>query len=408
MSATRSDEGAIAVLVAILALVLFGFGALVVDLGMARDLEQRATDSADAAALAGSADLRLCTGSRCTAAVAAVKSSASDNFASGDGTPLAWNSCRATPPSGWSWRQRRSRTQCIQFGWSGPVSGSPAVVFVAIPPRTSRSAFGGVFGFSGVTVQETAVAGTASRPVPPCALCILDSMDVSGGSLSISGGGSAYATDATASGGTFTVFGAGIYLTNPGSGTGFFPPPVVTDQPVADPFAATSPPTPAPPDLDVDECGGGTDVLVPGTYTDDLVVVGTCTLGPGVYEFEKDLEIEPAGRLQGAGVTLAFDNNADLSVDGGSVVLGPPATGQILSVHFPSTGSGTIVVDSGSVTTGAAFYASRRTLEVTSATVRINGTAVLDELEMRSGTVVISSPGSGSAQSGPRETALVQ
>ena len=53
----RGDRGAIAVVVAVFAVVAFGFGALVVDLGYARLLKMRAQDAADSAALAGAAAL---------------------------------------------------------------------------------------------------------------------------------------------------------------------------------------------------------------------------------------------------------------------------------------------------------------------------------------------------------------
>ena len=55
--ARRTDEGAIAIVVAIFSLVAFGFAAVVVDLGYARTVKLRAQDAADSAALGGAAAL---------------------------------------------------------------------------------------------------------------------------------------------------------------------------------------------------------------------------------------------------------------------------------------------------------------------------------------------------------------
>ena len=48
----RNDKGAVAVMTAVLAVLLFGMAALVVDLGIARDNRRQAQNTADAAALA--------------------------------------------------------------------------------------------------------------------------------------------------------------------------------------------------------------------------------------------------------------------------------------------------------------------------------------------------------------------
>ena len=70
----RTDEtGAVAVLVAVLSLVLFGLAALVVDLGMARDTRRMAQNTADSAALAAGNVIYLTGPANPSAAIAAAK-----------------------------------------------------------------------------------------------------------------------------------------------------------------------------------------------------------------------------------------------------------------------------------------------------------------------------------------------
>ena len=52
-SLRRDDEGAVAIVVALFAVVLFGFAALVVYVGNASDVRAQASTAADAGALAG-------------------------------------------------------------------------------------------------------------------------------------------------------------------------------------------------------------------------------------------------------------------------------------------------------------------------------------------------------------------
>ncbi len=54
---TRDERGAVAVVSAVLATVLFVVAALVIDLGMARDMRQQDQIAADASALAGASAL---------------------------------------------------------------------------------------------------------------------------------------------------------------------------------------------------------------------------------------------------------------------------------------------------------------------------------------------------------------
>lgn len=406
----RRDDGAIAIVVMALSLALFGLGALIVDIGLARDLRQRAVTSADAAALAGAAELGACTGSRCTAAVDAVKTSAARNFQDDSEPPLDWAACRATPPAGWTWRQRRSGSPCIQFGRVGPgAGGDPSVVFVRMPPRRSPAAFGGIAGYEGVDVSADAVAGTETLPAPPCAVCVLGSLDVDLlGRVSVSGGGSLYATDATANAGVVGVVGAGIYLTNPGGGPSYSPVPAITGQQVVDPFRGSAGPSRGTGPPRNKGCGGATAVLDPGKYR-NLTLAGACTLRPGIYAFSSDLLVGPGASLEGSGVTLIFENKTSLLVRGGTVRLAAPAAGETLSLFFPGTDQSSSVVETGGLLdVDGGIYGAKHELQVRAGTLTTRGPVVFDKVVVLSGTVLVQSAGAGSSQSGPQELALVR
>ena len=49
----RDDDGAVAILVALMSVVLFGFGALVIDIGHAQVVRSQGQSTVDAASLAG-------------------------------------------------------------------------------------------------------------------------------------------------------------------------------------------------------------------------------------------------------------------------------------------------------------------------------------------------------------------
>ncbi|MGZ4596377.1 MAG: pilus assembly protein TadG-related protein [Actinomycetes bacterium] len=446
---TRShqrDDGAIAILVAVLSVVLFGFGALVVDLGIARDSKQQAQDSADAASLAGAADLTKCTSRRCTAAVTAIKSSANENFRVNGAPPLDWARCQAAPATQypqWTWRQRRSGTQCIAFGWPRPpgtVSGPPAVVFVALPPRKSPSILGGIIGYKGLKISGSAVAGLVNNPVKGCALCVLDSLRPDGGSLQVLGGGSLYADNAdvsAASLGTVSVTPAssGLYFTQPlpaaiGSVV-FNPSPVVTGQSVSDPFASGVGGGPAATNS---APGAGTDfvcdneTIPPGTYGALSVPGGSiCQLATGVYEFNKDVTV--AGQLLGTGsgvqATISLRSGASLTVAPSGRVAIPVHETSSPEVVYADGGSidvaGSLDVNgdvdvlagdiknTGIMTVHGHVYAPAGHLTVSPGIASITGTTVVRELMVGpAGVVTVDSPGTSAPQQARPDVALVR
>ncbi len=167
---TRTEGGAVAILVAVLSTALFAVAALVVDLGFARDTRRQAQVAADAASLAagnvlyGNGNLP-----KFAEAVAAAKRFAADNF---DVTEADWTSCT----DGAALRHQPSTTPCISFQSSVSASRDatkPDTVRVRIPVREVRTSFGAVAGVSSIPVASDAEAALELDVRPSCALCVL-------------------------------------------------------------------------------------------------------------------------------------------------------------------------------------------------------------------------------------------
>src|SRR3954447_12124177 len=229
-----SEEGAVAVLVGILAVVLFGLAALVVNLGLARDTRREAQNTADAAALAAANNLYLSGPADTTAAISAAKQSAADNYGT---TSAEWASCTdPTRPAGFS--TISGQTACISFD----ALPSPSEVRVVVPSRDVATPFASVFD----AANRVAVAALAQARVTPggraaCGLCVIGpgTHDIQNGNISVDGA-AVYingTTDSGPNGAVITSSGGEIYLqgTKPSKGT--FDPAPATNQPaIADPL----------------------------------------------------------------------------------------------------------------------------------------------------------------------------
>jgi hypothetical protein len=404
------DDGAVAILVAVFATVAFAFLAILVDLGGARVIKQDAVGAADAASLAGAAQLDDCITTfprRCPEATQAVKDVATANF--GVGPPLNWATCTATPPAGWTWRRNQSGTNCIRYGYLGGTTGrKPDVVFVAIPVRKSPVSFGAlVSGFSGVSVSAASVAGTEATSVTPCALCVRGSLQLTG-NLTVDGGGSLYVGHVVAPSAATVLAPAGTFLTDPlpgGIAMTFLPsPPTVTGRAVADPFGASpTPPTaPALPGPTQDStCSGGT--LLAGTYR-RLTVTGSCKLN-GVYEFHGDVTVN--GQLTIATATshasISLVAGADLVVTSGNLTLNRDP-----STRYAIFADGAVTITSGSADVGGDVYVPNAALQVSSGTFNASGIVFADAFQVSGGQASVTSPGGATPQEGTPDIALVR
>ena len=319
---TRSDEGVVAVLTAVLAILLFGIAALVVDLGLARDNRRQAQNTADAASLAaanalyGSTQLNFNAPGDFDAAIAAAKEYAELNYGT---TAAEWASCVESDPL--DWVEPGTGTNCISFDRSP----YPNNVLVKVPLRKQPSLLGGVFGYTGVNVSAIAQARIAPGGKYMCTFCVVGDYthDLQNGQLNVVGGNMWFNGDVDIGpGGTAgsepgsvlgedgeyytdggNVFVSGDVTGNSGNLQGGKAKP--RSPKVIDPLASAVLPFAAMSELTAedDPCSDG-----PGIYDGYKLTGGTCDLQAGLYVFTDDLELagNSSTLFNAEGVTMYF------------------------------------------------------------------------------------------------------
>ena len=279
---SRDDAGVIAIVVALFAVVLFGFAALVVDVGSAADVKAQAAAAADAGALAGARELASLANTNPPTDTAALETAVYDEVTGAvDKTfPVSdsdWaNSTACAPdasmPPGLS---PLPSTNCIQY----LATSTGSTVWVRIPARKVQATFGGLFGVSSIRVSPVSAATAGQDPRPLCEPC-----------------------DPKLDGNGKPIPPLPSYTLEPPD----------LDNP-APPFAVPDVPTKCP--------------LQPGEYNTDVAPVGDCTLTtPGVYVFDGTLRIKNGSTFSAVDVTLIFKNAGTLDV-GGKVDLSAPDSG---------------------------------------------------------------------------------
>jgi hypothetical protein len=286
------ESGAIAIIVALLAVTLFGFAALVVDIGNADSVHAQGQSAVDAAALAGVRT--LANGGSAGDVVAAVQSYVQQNMGTTD-----WRGCTDNPTP-----LIPADTDLTDTCISTLTSGTPGVtsyqVRVKLPPRHVPSTFAGLFGVSSIAISPVAQA-LSGQPLPPeCGPCdpALD--------------------ESTRQ-----------------------PKPPAPPLPFQLPDPATVPAA-APLDPLLGNCP------TPGLFTPDAFPTGVriqntfaCTLKPGLYVFEDtNLDVEAGASIASflsdgsdglpinTGVTLVFYGTATMTVEGHIGILIPGGGGQ--------------------------------------------------------------------------------
>jgi Flp pilus assembly pilin Flp len=255
--ARRSDDGAVAVFVAlIVVLVVIPLLATVVDLGLTRTLSTRFRGAADAAALAAAADLSV--NKTSTEAINDAKALVAENMATPDGGwPAAWASCVDSDPL----------PEGTAAAPGNCISIDPALkqIRVTVPSRPVPSAFAGVFGTSPPAATATSSATWGDRISPTvgsCALCVLQTYTSGYQRVRVSGGDAAVGTSLRVTWpGGLTVSGAGVTFGTSWTASRFAVSPLPVLRPVPpDPFATTltamrgavpydQPSSPGPPSL---------------------------------------------------------------------------------------------------------------------------------------------------------------
>lgn len=323
---TRRDErGAVAVMVGVLAIVLFLVAALVVDLGLARDVKRQSQNAADASALAA-ANVLYPNGPRCSDgitappcysdAVSAAKSYAAVNFGV---TGTAWNGCSDAshyyvPPGS---------SQCISFtddtlGTSQP--SKPTKVRVVVPVRDVKTGLGALAGVTQIPVSTMARATVESGYAGECALCFLGDVTTNNSDFTVEA--ASIAVNGSISSGPNSQWTAtGILVAglvngqNPNgySNSNFNPNPKSTST-FDDPYKDLVMPTTAglTNRSGTTTCNG---TIQPGIYGSlTLGNKDTCTLASGLYVITGRWLEGNMSMITGTGVTLYFTCGTPASV----------------------------------------------------------------------------------------------
>lgn len=294
----RDDDGAVAVLAAVLFGTLFLVAAMVVQFGFTRDTQQDSQNAADASALA--------------AAYAVVNNSPSPNFASSVSAAISYATKNfGTPASAWSTCTDSGRlayvtttTNCVSFD----SSTAPTKVRVVIPVVETNTAVGAGAGVNSLAVSRLAEASVSAGVELNCGLCFLGPVDSGNADYTVTGGSIAVSGDvALGSNGNMTATGGTIGVSGTASGGGYTPGPPSKIASFNDPWASRSdlPPPTAGLAAKSNPCSSGSPGGQ-GKYAAFAFPNNTCTLKPGLYVITGAWTLSNNSVLAGTGVTLYF------------------------------------------------------------------------------------------------------
>jgi Flp pilus assembly protein TadG len=384
----ESERGAVAIITALVAVMLFIIAALVVDIGLAKDTRRQSQNAADASALAAGNVLyqtgATCTTTPCwTQSITAAKDYALANF----GVPAtAWASCTDSAHLPYV---VSGQSQCISFN----SASNPTRVRVKIPVRDLKTTFGNLAGVSNIPIATAARAVLNPGGNLSCGLCVLGSgmlhdlqngdATVAGASIHFNGNVSVSNNGLVSTTGTITVEGsAGGPLSK------YDPDPTVGTPPIADPLAGLVLPPAAMATLSAktNPCSEG-GAGGPGIYTARNLRNATCTLAAGLYVIRSgtwDMAGNASTLLRGTGVTLYFtcstgtvaracnpgETGATLDASGnGTLDIDGPTTGPLkgLSIVYDRNNAATLRM------TGNGFTGTTGTIYAASGKLQMNG-----------------------------------
>jgi hypothetical protein len=336
----RDEHGAIAVVAALAATAMFLIGAMVVDLGLARDVRGQSQASADSAALAGGNVLypvnKTCTtaGAEATSpcftdAVKAARSYAETNFNIGSSEwTAAGNGC--TTPTGYlipTTVPSGDRTACVTFD----SATKPQHIRVQMPNSTVKTGLGTLAGVSTITVASEADAIIKAASQGKCALCFLSGVEVGNGDFDISGS-SVHVNGDLQIGATSYWKAAHVYVAGtwqPDDEPRITPAPERAE-PITDPFATDPKFTPSTAGLTTftsgSPCTNG-----PGIYNYDYTWGANedCTISSGLYVVNGKWELKNNSGITGNAVTLYVPNGELDFKNSGKVDLRAPNSGSV-------------------------------------------------------------------------------
>lgn len=178
----RGDDGVVALLVAVFAVVAFILGALVVERGAAYEARRDAQNAADVAAVAAAAIFYDAAGAaHKQQAGQAAETYARKNFPGDQPAGDYWDGCVAPPVTG-GWEAWQPPTgppvPCVAFLDSGP---RYTRVRVVVPGLDTPELFGAVSG-DVRALAEARIPGFISNASFPCELCVVGNFNAGGNS----------------------------------------------------------------------------------------------------------------------------------------------------------------------------------------------------------------------------------
>lgn len=349
------DEGAIAVIVALFAIVMFMFGALVVERGVAFEARRDAQTAADAAALAAAA---VFTGTNDDArrifAVGQAAKYASSIYPADQPVGAYWAGCQAPLPTGEAGWEFSEQTTCVAFR---RVAGRISTVQVMVPGLDTPGVFGAIGGDVRALAQAEVPGEAVARPYD-CALCVVGSFTASGGH------------DVTVDG----RVSVGIMLDNTGLST--------TAPPVGGPPVDIAP-APARPGV-TDPKSDAMSACTPGVYA--AGISGCVTFAAGQYVITggvNTFQTSPTGSV------FYFTGTARLELGPAVTVTGPTSGPyQGYAMIFDPTVLFTVSLSNGpDVIVDGVFYAPSLTVTrgASNRVLQVKGSMILGRVDLPSG-----------------------
>ena len=311
----RTERGAVAIMTALVAMVLFVVAALVVDLGLARDSRRQSQNAADSASLAAA---NVLYGNTVKpdfgAAVAAAKAYTAQNYGI---TAADWSACTDSA----ALRYKPAGTPCISFQNAASAVldvSKPDTIRVQVPVRKLGSKFAGAAGVAEVSIRAESEASLNTLTLPPCVLCVLGqgNHDLQNGNIHVNGGKVHFNGSVSTSPNSVLITDESITVQGNLTGSGSVNPLPLGGQPaIPDPLAFMKMPEESPIystlTAKTNPCASGA-AGGPGLYGGHNFSGSDCTLQPGLYVIGgngsngSQWSVNGNVTVTGVGVTLYF------------------------------------------------------------------------------------------------------
>jgi len=335
------DEGAVAVIVAVVCTVIFSLAAIVIDLGLARDQRRQAQNTADSAALAAAQYLSTSANpSQPSEAEIAQASTIANRFVAAN-----------------DWPEGVSR---FEF------EADTSTVTVGLASRDTPTLFAGFVQSAPPAVSATATASWAMTPTR-CAVCVLEDAQLQNGNIAVIGGGSVAIRGSLDSrrNGSIIISGPGsigVVGTVPPPGRGFFSPsPIRKIAPFADPYAALPLPPPGADFTAPAATPADGETCEQGNYVD---LENCAEVKPGLYVLTGDAKLTGRETLIADGVVLYFTCSERR---GGATFPRACAAGGEPGATFGGAGNGSVTINApttGTYTGFAVLYDRNNTADL--------------------------------------------